>query len=356
MKILLVSGFLGAGKTTFIKELIRQTGTHPVIMENEYGDNNLDSLELQNAQNDAGKKEDIQVMEFMEGCVCCTMKDSFANSVFTIFSSLDPEYLIIEPTGVGRLSNIIRNLQPLLYNSITLLQPIVVLSPDNFAQNMREWPELYRDQIAHARVVVYSKCEHTPSEVLKQVSDTIREINPDADIIGTHYKNMPKSWWDARMDLDAADATQLDANRILMETLDMSPSVPSSVANASADAASSGAATASTSAGDVLQSAASSDAFMQVSLKTAALHNPGELVMFLEDCLRGAFGHMARAKGTLPVGQEILRFDMADRLYAIAASPDTHCQCVFIGQQLDEKKIRHRLCDGRKSVRKMQRN
>ena len=89
MKILLVSGFLGAGKTTFIKELIKRTGTHPVIMENEYGDNNLDSLEL---RNDAAREDDIQVMEFMEGCVCCTMKDSFANSVFTIFSSLDPEY------------------------------------------------------------------------------------------------------------------------------------------------------------------------------------------------------------------------------------------------------------------------
>ena len=56
MKILLVSGFLGAGKTTFIKELIRQTGTHPVIMENEYGDNNLDSLELQNAQSGAAAR------------------------------------------------------------------------------------------------------------------------------------------------------------------------------------------------------------------------------------------------------------------------------------------------------------
>ena len=249
------------------------------------------------------------------------MKDSFANSVFTIFSSLDPEYLIIEPTGVGRLSNILRNLQPLLYNSITLLPPIVVLSPDNFAQNMREWPELYRDQIAHAKVVVYSKCEHTPTEVLKQVSDTIRGINPDADIIGTHYQNMPKSWWDARMDLGAV-------------------SFPAAAGNASAGTSS--------------PSAASPDAFMQISLKTAALHNPGELVMFLEDCLRGAFGHMARAKGTLPVGSEMLRFDMADRLYAIAASPHTRCQCVFIGQQLDEKKIRQRLCDGRKSVQKIQ--
>ena len=88
MQILLISGFLGAGKTTFIKELIKRTDKKPVIMENEYGANNLDSLELQNSSPKAGE---IKVLEFMEGCVCCTMKDSFVNSVFTIYSSIGPE-------------------------------------------------------------------------------------------------------------------------------------------------------------------------------------------------------------------------------------------------------------------------
>ena len=70
MQILLISGFLGAGKTTFIKELIKRTDKKPVIMENEYGANNLDSLELQNSSPKAGE---IKILEFMEGCVCCTM-------------------------------------------------------------------------------------------------------------------------------------------------------------------------------------------------------------------------------------------------------------------------------------------
>ncbi|MBP5212138.1 MAG: GTP-binding protein, partial [Pyramidobacter sp.] len=73
MKILIISGFLGAGKTTFIKELIRRTGIRPVVLENEYGRNNIDALDLQQSQQDSGE---LKVLEFMEGCVCCTMKDS----------------------------------------------------------------------------------------------------------------------------------------------------------------------------------------------------------------------------------------------------------------------------------------
>ena len=83
MKILIVSGFLGAGKTTFIKHLVRRSGIRPVIMENEYGQNDLDAEELEKS---LPEKKDIKILEFMEGCVCCTMKDSFVNSVFTVFS------------------------------------------------------------------------------------------------------------------------------------------------------------------------------------------------------------------------------------------------------------------------------
>ena len=136
MKILIVSGFLGAGKTTFIKELIRHTAVRPVIMENEYDETDLDSQDLKQSvtekegmQQSVPAQKDMQILEFMEGCVCCTMKDRFVNSVLTIFSGIDPEYLVIEPTGVGRLSNILKNLKPILHDNISLLKPVVVLAP-----------------------------------------------------------------------------------------------------------------------------------------------------------------------------------------------------------------------------------
>lgn len=307
MNILIVSGFLGAGKTTFIKELIRRSGTTPVVLENEYGDNTIDSRELRNSSEGSGK---LEILEFMEGCVCCTKKDSFVNSVLTVFSSLSPEYLIVEPTGVGRLSSIISNLQPILHENIKLLNPVVVLSPRSYHQNMSEWGDLYRDQVANAKIVVFSKCENESPEVIMEVEKAIREINPDAEIISHHYTLQDDEWWKSVMELDAK--------------------------NASADA------TGSFEAADV-SSGAKDNSFSQLTLSDAKLENPGQLIMLLEDCLRGELGHIARAKGTIPVGNETLRFDLADGLYSIISSDETQNQCVFIGEFLDKSGIAKRM-------------
>ena len=103
MKILIVSGFLGAGKTTLIKEMANKTKRDFVIMENEYGDVDIDSNML--------KDEGMNIWELTEGCVCCSMKQDFATSILTIANSLDPEFLIVEPTGVAKLGNIINNIK-----------------------------------------------------------------------------------------------------------------------------------------------------------------------------------------------------------------------------------------------------
>ena len=301
MQILLISGFLGAGKTTFIKELIKRTDKRPVIMENEYGDNNLDSLELKNS---SPKEGELKILEFMEGCVCCTMKDSFVNSVFTVFSTMNPEYLIIEPTGVGRLSRIIENLQPILNKGISLLKPAVVISPLTYHENMKEWPELYTDQIANADRVIFSKCENADPEELKAVADEILKINPTAEIVSTHYSKMDSGWWNSLLGDESEDDRSVSSQ------------------------------------GEETES------FSQVSISQGGFHNPYELVQLLEDCLHGEFGHVARAKGTIWVGNEILRFDLADRMYAVTGSPDDGCQCVFIGKYLDENKLKKRLCGG----------
>lgn len=330
MKILLISGFLGAGKTTFIKELINRTDERPVIMENEYGDNNLDSNELRQSTT---KEEDIQILEFMEGCVCCTMKDSFVNSVLTVFSSLSPEYLIIEPTGVGKLSSIIENLKPILNTAVFLLRPVVVISPDNYRDNMKEWPSLYRDQIANASIVVFSKCEHTDPDIIADVVKEVKKINPAAEIVSEHYTLKDKKWWDGLFKLKGGAYDGMNSKSALQGSM-------------SASAAK----TVGTSGGGADFGGAAEDSFSQVSINKGGFHNPGELIQLLEDCLHGEYGHIARAKGTLWVNNEVLRFDLADRMYAITDSPDDACQCVFIGKNLDEKKLRKRLCGGERAT------
>ncbi|WP_272796434.1 GTP-binding protein [Butyrivibrio sp. DSM 10294] len=401
MQILLISGFLGAGKTTFIKELIKRTDKRPVILENEYGANNLDSLELQKTAEDSGKKEELKVLEFMEGCVCCTMKDSFVNSVLAIFSSLSPEYLIIEPTGVGRLSSIIENLKPILGRVNYLLEPVVVLSPSNFRSNMKEWPELYADQVANAGKVVFSKCENTDDEELKAVTEEILKINPKAKVTDRHYSKMDEDWWRDILEAGGGVAGQgtagcvstgagagvgagasigVGASTSTGAGVDAGASIGVGASTSTGAGVGAGAGIgvgASTSAGAGVGAGARTDvgdgavkgngsntgestdsgkdteALSQVSIDTAGFHNYGELIQLLEDCLHGEFGLVSRAKGTLWVGSEVLRFDLADKLYAIAASPDDNCQCVFIGKGLNEKKLRERLTgQGRRMLKR----
>ncbi len=272
-----------------IKELIRRTGTKPVILENEYGDNNIDAMELQSSSAGKGK---LEILEFMEGCVCCTKKDSFVNSVLTVFSGLSPEYLIVEPTGVGMLSRIISNLAPILHDNITLLKPVVVVAPRSYHQNMSEWEALYKDQVKNAGIVVFSKCENESPEVLAETTAAIRNINPDAQIPGIHYSAHNDEWWRSILALPAEST-------------------------------------------EVKESESDVDEFSQLTLDNAKLTNPSELIILLEDCLRGEMGHIVRAKGTLPVGNETLRFDLADNLYAISGSPQETNQCVFIGKDID---------------------
>ena len=286
MKVLVVSGFLGAGKTTFIKELIRRSGTQPVILENEYGDNDIDKRDLE-------KVGELEILEFMEGCVCCTKKDTFLNSILAISSALDPEYLIVEPTGVGKLGNVLDNIQTVTYERIRLLPPVVVLCPQTFLQNINDYPDIYRNQVENAGVIVFSKTEGANPEELAAFEKMIREIAPDAPIQKEHYSARDDAWF--RQLLDAEE----EAGRAVLSEGDETP--PD-----------------------------------EISLRGLRFAAPSALITFLENILRGSFGQVARAKGVAEVGEELARFDVADGMYSIIAEEDENAalQCVVIGRDL----------------------
>ena len=109
MKIILVSGFLGSGKTRFIKSLVEKTDKSIVILENEFGDLNLDSDYL---KSDIGDNEDdVKVWELTNGCICCSTNLDFTHSILTIANTLNPDYLIVEPSGVAKINNIIEKIK-----------------------------------------------------------------------------------------------------------------------------------------------------------------------------------------------------------------------------------------------------
>ena len=135
MKILLVSGFLGAGKTTFIKEMAKNINLEFVVLENEYADIGVDG--------DFLDEKNLNVWEMSEGCICCSMKGDFKSSIKRIYSEINPEYLIIEPTGVGMLSSIIENIREINNNDIEILSPLTLIDITSFNEYLETFNNFF---------------------------------------------------------------------------------------------------------------------------------------------------------------------------------------------------------------------
>ena len=290
MKILIVSGFLGAGKTTFIKELIRRCRREFVILENEYGNTGVDRQVLQ--QQDAA-----DVWNLTEGCVCCVKSADLNASVATIESTLSPEFLIVEPSGVGALSNVLRNLQKIQYERIQLLRPVTILNARSFLRDYEQYGDVYQDQIKTAGTIVISQPEHPDAGLYEAAAAKIAEVNAAAYLLPVHYTKMDDDWWNSLL-TTAFDGTQL---RAVDETSLHLESFP---------------------------------------MKNCCADSPVALMWLLEMALRGAFGEIVRAKGILQAGSVWVRFDIADRQYSIVGLDETEAaeaqaECVFIGRAID---------------------
>jgi G3E family GTPase len=289
MKILIVSGFLGAGKTTFIKELIKRTGKEVVVLENEYGSTDIDEQVL-------SSQEDTNVWDLTEGCICCTKSADLNASIMTIESTLEPEYLIVEPSGVGALSNVIRNLQKIEYERITLLKPLTIVDAVNFSHDLQAFEDVYKDQIKVTGSIVISKPEQCPVESYEEIEKAVHAINPDAEILQQHYTKMPQEWWDS-----------------LLKT---------------------------SYKGNVLEEVGEAELELEsCTVRDGNVISPLELLWILEKALYGGYGNVVRAKGILKAGKEWIRYDLAGGRIAITgyeeANEKTKGECVFIGQGLD---------------------
>ena len=298
MKILIVSGFLGAGKTTLIKEMAKKTKRDFVIMENEYGDVDIDSNVL--------KDEGMNIWELTEGCVCCTMKKDFASSILTIANSLDPEYLIVEPTGVAKLSNIIKNIKQIEYDRITLLKPITIIDGNAFDSFISSYDDIYIDQLINTSKIIISKMESKDKEdneeLVKKIKNILKKNDRDIDIISEHYSNKDKDFWEAIL------KNFLDEKYALKESLNKNTEeyMPDSI-----------------------------------SMKGCSVGSEGEFIVLIEDIIYGRFGYVARSKGFIKCGESVLRYDVVGDRYAITgASEDDELEIVFIGKDLNRSLLR----------------
>lgn len=294
MKILVVSGFLGAGKTTFIQELVRRTGRDFAIYENEYGQADIDARRLR-------QDSDLKVWESTENCICCSGKQDFATSVLTISNTIDPEYLIVEPTGVAKLQSILDNVNQVAWERISLLAPVTVVDAVSWQNQRTDFPEIFDNQLSAAASVVISKLAPGSEDAAEPIKQLAAEMNPQAEIIAeSSYADIPDEWW----------------NGLLTRALD----------------------------GSVLKDAAGDEDegpdLETMALTHAELPSPSHLIWLLDAASAGVFGKLARAKGTLPCGNQWVKFDLVERAWAITGDePQEESRCVFIGRDL----LRHGL-------------
>ena len=294
MKILVVSGFLGAGKTTFIQELVRRTGRDFAIYENEYGQADIDARRLR-------QDSDLKVWESTENCICCSGKQDFATSVLTISNTIDPEYLIVEPTGVAKLQSILDNVNQVAWERISLLAPVTVVDAVSWQNQRTDFPEIFDNQLSAAASVVISKLAPGSEDASEPIKQLAAEMNPQAEVIAeSSYADIPDEWW----------------NALLTRALD----------------------------GSVLKDPASEKDegpdLETMALTHAELPSPTHLIWLLDAASAGVFGKLARAKGTLPCGNQWVKFDLVERAWAITGDePQEESRCVFIGRDL----LRHGL-------------
>ena len=187
MKILLVSGFLGAGKTTFIKEMAKNINLEFVVLENEYADIGVDG--------DFLDEKNLNVWEMSEGCICCSMKGDFKSSIKRIYSEINPEYLIIEPTGVGMLSSIIENIREINNNDIEILSPLTLIDITSFNEYLETFNNFFIDNLKNTGKVLLTKLENFNHFEIENIKNKILEINNNLEIIITDYRNFPKEWF-----------------------------------------------------------------------------------------------------------------------------------------------------------------
>ena len=187
MKILLVSGFLGAGKTTFIKELAKNINLEFVVLENEYADIGVDK--------DFLDEKNLNVWEMSEGCICCSMKGDFKSSIKRIYSEINPEYLVVEPTGVGMLSSIIENIREINNNDIEILSPLTLIDVTSFNEYLKTFNSFFTDNLKNTGKVILTKLENSNYFEIENIKNEILKINNNLEIITDDYRNFQKEWF-----------------------------------------------------------------------------------------------------------------------------------------------------------------
>ncbi len=180
-KIDIISGFLGAGKTTLIKKLLQEGFQNEklVLIENEFGEIGIDGGFLK----DAG----VEITEMNSGCICCSLVGDFSTALKEVLEKYAPDRVIIEPSGVGKLSDVIKAVQGIEGAEIELNSFVTVADAGKCKMYMKNFGEFFNNQIEYANTIVLSRTQNMKEEKLETCVQLIRELNANATVITTPW-------------------------------------------------------------------------------------------------------------------------------------------------------------------------
>ena len=181
-KIDIISGFLGAGKTTFIKKMLEDVfqGEKIVLIENEFGEIGVDGGFL--------KDSGIEISELNSGCICCSLVGDFGKNLREVMERFHPDRILIEPSGVGKLSDVMKSVKEVEEeNEVKLNGLVTVVNTAKATKQMKAFGEFFNNQIEYATVVVLSRTQNVKPEQTEVVAKAIQEKNPKAAVITTPW-------------------------------------------------------------------------------------------------------------------------------------------------------------------------
>ncbi len=183
-KIDIYSGFLGAGKTTLIKKMLSEAyaGEKVVLIENEFGEIGIDGGFM--------KEAGIEITEMNSGCICCSLVGDFTQSLARVLEQFSPERILIEPSGVGKLSDVVKAVRKVESDSVKLNSFTTVVDATKCRVYAKNFGEFYNDQVHHAGCIVLSRTDDMPQEKLNAAIDVLRGINHNAVIVTTPWSQL----------------------------------------------------------------------------------------------------------------------------------------------------------------------
>ena len=282
MEIVVVTGFFGAGKTTFILQYMTNYNGNVAVLVNEFGDLSIDGEVI--------KKGELEVIELPSGCICCSLRASLPETIDMIYENIKPDLLIIEPSGIATPGNVLSAIKDCKYAKEYIIKPVIgVVDSSTFWEFIDEFGKFYVDQIKTADIILLNKIDLVKLEDAERIEERLKILNPHALIVRTSYcKFFPENGVHERGVEDREFDVNLDA----------------------------------------------------LSIIPKKRFTKKELEGILSRIVGGEFGEMVRAKGFVECGENYYMFQISGKRYELVEWSSDKPKAVIIGIGLNKDGLR----------------